>query len=225
MFRGVSRRTLMLRRGSAKRENVAFFYVFSVLSLSLFRHQYTNSTHTHRYPMEKRVDWILKWPGQIILNVGCLYWTKEVESAIESGTLPELLDRLQAQLNDLILLVRGKLSKQQKISLGALCVIDVHNLEIVRKLTEEKVSRKEAFTWNSQLRYYYVHNPDDYDRFGDDPMNLVARIVNAQQLYCYEYLGNSSRLVITPLTDRCYRTMMGAVSLMYGGAPAGPAGA
>ena len=156
--------------------------------------------------MEKRVDWILKWPGQIILNVGCLYWTKEVESAIENGKVSELLERLQAQLNDLILLVRGKLSKQQKISLGALCVIDVHNLEIVRKLEEEKVSRKEAFTWNSQLRYYYVNNPDDYDRFGDDPMNLVARIVNAQQLYCYEYLGNSSRLVITPLTDRCYRT-------------------
>mgnify|MGYP007000338948 len=85
----------------------------------------------------------------------------------------ELFDRLQSQLNDLILLVRGKLSKQQKISLGALCVIDVHNLEIVRKLEEENVSRTEAFTWNSQLRYYYINNPDDYDRFGDDPMNLV----------------------------------------------------
>ncbi len=182
-------------------------YVFSPLfPSSSFEHTLFLHTHTHSYPMEKRVDWILKWPGQIILNVGCLYWTKEVESAIENGKVSELLERLQSQLNDLILLVRGKLSKQQKISLGALCVIDVHNLEIVRKLEEEKVSRKEAFTWNSQLRYYYVNNPDDYDRFGDDPMNLVARIVNAQQLYCYEYLGNSSRLVITPLTDRCYRT-------------------
>jgi dynein heavy chain len=92
-------------------------------------------------------------------------------------------------------------------------VIDVHAKGVVEELIEKRVQGVDEFQWMAQLRYYI-----------EEKETLRVKMVTSIIDYGYEYLGNSLRLVITPLTDRCYRTLMGAKYLNYGGAPEGPAG-
>lgn len=156
-----------------------------------------------------------------------MFWTQEVTAAIKSegvSGLKKMVQTLNRQLRSIIMLVRGRLSSLERKTLGALCTIDVHARDTVVKLIESEVAHVDDFDWMSQLRYYWVASWKDGQAIKKGDSTLVARIVNAKCLYGYEYLGNTMRLVITPLTDRCYRTMIGAIDLLYGGAPEGPAG-
>lgn len=56
-----------------------------------------------------------------------------------------------------------------------------------------QVENAQAFTWLSQLRH----------RWDEHETDCFANICDAQFRYSHEYLGNTPRLVITPLTDRC----------------------
>ena len=203
------------------------------------------------YNTKPRPEWVTQWPAMTVLGVTATYWTSLTEKAIAEGTLQAWYDQNVSQLDALTDMVRGRLPGQHRKTLGALITIDVHARDVVGLLQRQNVEALTDFDWVAQLRYYWeqkssqlkpARDEDDDDEDEDDEDadeggggygggagtseggDLWCKMVQASLPFGYEYLGNQPRLVVTPLTDRCYMTLMGAMHLNLGGAPAGPAG-
>ena len=119
------------------------------------------------YPESVRVEWVVSWPGQIVLCVTQYYWTQAVHKAIRGGQdeLAEYLQLNNDQISDIVQLVRGKLSKQNRTTLGALVTMDVHSRDVLANLVQLKViiylflyARNREFFSKYCLRKYNFHN-------------------------------------------------------------------
>ena len=182
------------------------------------RHEFSQSMST--YEERPRDQWLFEYPAQVSLAGTQIWWTSEVSSAfarLEEGyenALKDYYKKQIAQLNNLITLLLGTLSVGERQKVMTICTIDVHSRDVVSKMIQNKIESAFAFSWQSQLR----HRWDEIEK------DCFANICDAQFKYWHEYLGNTPRLVITPLTDRCYITLTQSLHLIMGGAPQGPAG-
>lgn len=155
------------------------------------------------YEDKPRDSWVFDWPAQVALCTTQIFWSIEINEIfrkIDEGYENALKDyqRKQiAQLNALINLLLGDLHYSDRLKVCAICTIDVHSRDIVAKMSVQKVTNASSFQWQSQLRHRW-------DRIEQD---CYVNICDAEFKYDYEYLGISPRLVITPLTDRCYITL------------------
>jgi dynein heavy chain len=68
--------------------------------------------------------------------------------------------------------------------------LDVHARDVVQKLVDDKVESPDSFLWQQQLRFEWV--PSNFD--------VDIKITDFKTKYFYEWIGNTGRLVITPLT-------------------------
>lgn len=172
------------------------------------------------YEEKPREQWIFDHAAQITLTGNLIWWTTEVNAAfsrLEEGYENSMKDYYKKQCNQLtslITLIQGDLSKSDRMKIMTICTLDVHARDIVAKLVQEKADSVTCFSWQSQLRLRW----DDMER------DCFVNICDAQFRYSHEYLGNTPRLVVTPLTDRCYITLTQSLHLIMGGSPAGPAG-
>ena len=163
-----------------------------------------------------RPEFIFSVTGQVAGVILQAYWTADCERFLkEEGSLNGYVETANENLLTLVDTVREPtLTKLQRTNLGALITVEVHTKDIVEQLAEQKICTLDAFEWVSQLRAYW----EDGDCF--------IKQVEARFRYGGEYVGgqNMTRLVITPLTDKIFLTLTGAMNMFLGGAPAGPAG-
>lgn len=165
--------------------------------------------------------WLEDYPAQIVLVGTQIYWTEETQAALDEleGGQEDSVKKYLGVCNDrLAQLINRVLDPELKNDLRtkiiSLITLDVHSRDVVQKLIDTKADSASNFLWVQQLRFYWAGETRD--------VNIA--ITDFRCKYFYEWVGNSGRLVITPLTDRCYITLTLALRLFLGGAPAGPAG-
>jgi len=167
-----------------------------------------------------RAKWLYDHSAQHALTASFTVYTEEVEAQFEAlaegneTALKDYLKLYDERLIKLVDLVLNKLNKRDRVKIITLITIDVHSRDVVQMLIEKKVTDGDQFDWQCQMRYYWDKKKRD----------SITKIMDSTFYGSYEYIGNTGRLVITPLTDRCYITLSQALTLKMGGAPAGPAG-
>ncbi|XP_054190339.1 dynein axonemal heavy chain 14 isoform X16 [Homo sapiens] len=164
-------------------------------------------------------QWVLSHPGQVVLTVSQIMFYNDCVKSFVSSYSREKLEKVHAglmchleEVADLVVLDTS--NSRTKAILGALLILYVHCRDIVINLLLKNIFNAEDFEWTRHLQY----------KWNEKQKLCYVSQGNASFTYGYEYLGCTSRLVITPLTDRCWLTLMEALHLNLGGCPAGPAG-
>ena len=176
---------------------------------------YNSSTKDGSFNLESFID---KYCGQVVLIGLQMKWTKLVQDALEkkSSEKNKAINETKLEISNIMDTLTNLCRQDLRTSMNrqkveTLVTIMVYLKEVT---TLWKFRDANDFEWQKYTRMYWNNEKDQ----------CGINITDWEAVYSNEYLGCKERLCITPLTDRCYISLAQAMSMHYGGAPAGPAG-
>ncbi|XP_046395709.1 cytoplasmic dynein 2 heavy chain 1 [Ischnura elegans] len=161
----------------------------------------------------------LRYPSQIHCIAEYIVFCQRCERSIMDGSLPSLASSLKAKIDAYTKLKFNPSGNNSattslfNIKVKALVLDVIYFLEIVGELINSGTTLLSQWSWQKQLRFYSRKDG-----------SVHAKMVDAEFEYTFEYQGNSSKLVQTPLTHKCFLTLTQAMQMGLGGNPYGPAG-
>ena len=104
-------------------------------------------------------------------------------------------------------------------------ILDIlHNIDVVDQLTQDQsiiaTQSPNDWMWCNQLK----HHIDRRSQLAEKDKPTKVGMCDAFFDYTFEYQGNAPKLVHSPLTDKCYLTLVLGMKMGFGGNPYGPAG-
>jgi dynein heavy chain len=164
------------------------------------------------YNMSKIQELTQNHPAQALMCSNYVTWTKKVQNSIDGGKTIDKKDLLQENkdfiqmLGDLIL---QETSCERTKVYANLVLSQGYFSTILEDAVKNEVTTLDDFSWLSRMRYY-----TEGDR-------IEIKMMYTKVTYGYEYLQQFTKLVMTPLTERCYQILLMALDLHQGGIVSG----